>query len=66
MFIVFTDCLEKTPSFESDSGIPQWLLEVLIVVGIIIFMSMVTLLGVTKCVRLPQIHIKCSKLHCSC
>ena len=42
MFIVFTDCSEKTPSFESDSGIPIFMLAVISVIGTIV--SIVTLL----------------------
>ena len=40
MFIVFTDCSEKTPSFESDNGIPIFLLAVISVIGTIVSIVM--------------------------
>ena len=67
-FIEFTDILEKnmpdiTPSSESDDGIQQWLLAVLIVIGIIILTipSIVTLPVIAMFVRLIQYCRKSSK-----
>ena len=69
LFIEFTDILEKNmpdiapPSSESDDGIPQWLLAVLIVIGIIILKipSIVTLPVIAMFVRLIQSCRKSSK-----
>ena len=67
-FIEFTDILEKNmpdiaPSSESDDGIPQWLLAVLIVIGIIILTipSIVTLPVIAMFVHLIQSCGKSSK-----
>ena len=68
LFIEFTDILEKNmpdigPSSEADNGIPQWLLAVLIVIGIIILTipSIVTLPVIAMFVRLIQSCRKSSK-----
>ena len=60
-FNVFTDFMEKnmpdiTPSSESSHGLPQWLLAVFIVVGIIILI--ITLLMVVISAYLSR---KCMK-----